>query len=681
MFKTKTVKVIIILFAIALFLELVVFNINSFRLAGGQYTEETLKLEDANLIGLRKIEEGYVIESNQAAIEWENLNKEIGTIKADVEISGYDRISFEARIAYTDETAKYYYDEEKLQTKEIVNGVDRTKYFTCHFAGNVGNLKIEILNAKNCTINIDNITINKQIPYNISICRLLIVFAIMLMIYMIFNADVFEKIYEKTNSTQACILQIMAIVFIFIIALYAINSRADLSFSKTVGDIYNERLVDSLIQGRVDLGIQPSEKLTNMENPYDYTARTKENVPYLYDYAYYDGNYYAYFSVLPALTLFVPFKMITGYYFPIALACIIYVAVGSIFTILFTKKVIKKFFPNVAFRWVFLGCLFMLFSSFLLFNAAMSRVYEMVCLMGYMLVMMGMYFAFIAWENERTNYKYLTLACIFLALAVWARPNLVIISLLLVPILLKKFIALCKQKEGKQLVRFILSVAIPYIIVAVCVMTYNYLRFDSVLEFGARYQLTSNDMGRLGYKLSTIPIGIWHYLFNPFQVTWDFPFIHSVDSTPLYIGFYGNGCKGIGIFSLNILMYALFLLPVFRKNIKQKNKALWATLLSLITVGLIMVIIITLMAASYGRYSLDFAWMFALATILTLLYIMEEVKSNEFARKLLTVITGTCITISIFANALESINSEKNLFKILNTGEYYKLQSTICFWE
>lgn len=671
-------KVIVILFIIALFLELVVFNINSFRVFG---KGEELSLNDANLIGITKTENGYLVQSNEAAIEWKDLNKEIKTIFADIEISGNSRVSFECRISYTDDTAKYYYEEEELKAKEIVNEVDRTKYFTCHFSGDVRDLKIEILYAQACMIQIDNITINKQVPYNVSILRFAIVFGIMLGVYMIFNAKVFDEVYEKTNSKQSTILQIMAICFIFILALYAINSKANLSFCKTDGEIYNKYLVDALMQGKTELDIEPSKELMNMENPYDYTARKEENVPYLYDYAYYNGNYYVYFSPLPALTLFIPFKILTGYYFPIGLACIIYAAIGAIFTILLTKEVIKKFFQNVTFRWIFLSCLFMLFSSFLLFNTAMSRVYEMVCLMGYMLVMIGMYFALIAWKNEKTNYKYLTLACLFLALAVWARPNLIIISLLLVPILLKKLIILCKQKKNKELVCFILSVAIPYIIVAMCVMTYNYLRFDNVLEFGARYQLTSNDMGKLGYKASTIPIGIWHYLFNPFQITCNFPFIHSVDSTPLYIGFYGNGCKGIGIFSLNILMYALFLLPIFRKNIKQKNKALWTTLLSLITIGLIMVIVITLMAASYGRYSLDFTWMFALATILTLLYIMEEIKENEFARKLFTIITGTCIIISIFANMLESINSEKNCFKFFNTQEYYKLQSMISFWE
>lgn len=184
-----------------------------------------------------------------------------------------------------------------------------------------------------------------------------------------------------------------------------------------------------------------------------------------------------------------------------------------------------------------------------------------------------------------------------------------------------------------------------------------------------------------GYRISTIPIGIWHYLFNPLQILWDFPFIHRVDSSPIYVGFYGNGCKGIGVFSLNILMYLLFLLPIIRKQMKKDNKNLWNTILSLSIVASLMVCVITLMAASYGRYSLDFVWMYGIAVILLLLYILDKIKENEFGKKIFTAVVTTCITISVVFNALESINSEKNLFKLVNTVKFYEVQSTICFWE
>lgn len=503
----------------------------------------------------------------------------------------------------------------------------------------------------------------------------------MLSVYLLFNLKTFDEIYDKNNPTHKYILQLIGVLFVFLVYVYAINGAGRFEFSKTQGDIYNKTLVDSLINGKVNLDIEPTEELMNMEDPYDFTAREHENVGYLYDYAYYNGNYYVYFSVLPALTLFLPFKLITGYYLPISFACFIYGAIGAVFTLLFTKDILKKLFPNITFRWVTFGALFMMFSNFVLFNVTTSRVYELVSLMGYMLVMIGMYFVLKAWYEDKTNYKYLSIGCLSLALAVWARPNLLIVSLLLVPIGIEKLINLLKNKQNKEILKLILSVAIPYLIVAVGVMIYNYLRFDSIFEFGARYQLTSNNMGKLGYRISTIPIGIWHYLFNPFQMLATFPFIHSVDSNPLYIGYYGSTLKGVGIFSLNIVMYSLFLLPLLRKRIQQKNKRIWNTIIAITIVGITMMIAVILCAASYGRYSLDFAWMFVLSTILILLCIYDFIKEHDFAKKIFEIVVGACIILSIFFNSLESINSERNFFKVFNNTRYHKVKSSICFWE
>lgn len=59
----KIIKGIVIIFFIALFLELVVFNINSFRLLGDKYQYEILDLKDANMQNLEKNSEYFDITS------------------------------------------------------------------------------------------------------------------------------------------------------------------------------------------------------------------------------------------------------------------------------------------------------------------------------------------------------------------------------------------------------------------------------------------------------------------------------------------------------------------------------------------------------------------------------------------------------------------------------------------
>ncbi len=677
----KHLKKICIIAIIALLLELIVFQVNSFCLIGKDAETEILNIENANLIGIEKYNDGYYIVSNEASIEFKGLNKEIKTIYFNIDSS---RALLDTRIFYTDNTQKYYNEEYDLvRTKTVVEDVERTKYFVCHFSGKVGDLKFTIYNAKDTQIDSATIKINETVPYEINLVRLAVIFGVMLVIYLLFAIKEFSMPYDKKSSKHVFILQVTTFLFIILLSVYMINGqeKENLEFSRNIIDPYTGLMVDALEKGQVYLDYEPSEELKNLENPYDYTQRTKEGVSYLYDFAYYDGNYYVYFSILPIITLFLPFKIITGYYFPIGIACLIYAIIGAIYASLFTKEVLTKCFPKISVRKLVLGILFILFSSFLLFNVAFSRIYEMVAILGFALVMAGGFYFVTAFKKEKSNYLKLALSCTLLALAVSARPNLIFISLLIIPTLIEKIHQHIKQKEYKNLAKTLAAVAIPYTIIGMFIMFYNYIRFENPLEFGAQYQLTSNDMGKLGYRISTIPIGLWHYLWNPFQIDATFPFIYPIDSTPLYVGFYGSGCKGVGIFALNKIMYLLFLFPIFKDKMKRENKLTTKIILHLIITGLLMVAIITIMAASYGRYSLDFAWMFSLATLLFAIWIGDKIKENEFASKLYKTIVFILLASSFILNSLLSVSSEKPSFKIYNPVKYYELHSSICFWE
>ena len=57
---------------------------------------------------------------------------------------------------------------------------------------------------------------------------------------------------------------------------------------------------------------------------------------------------------------------------------------------------------------------------------------------------------------------------------------------------IKLLIKFIKGKDIKSIIKLILSIGIPYIVIAILLMTYNYVRFKNVLEFGSSYQLTVN---------------------------------------------------------------------------------------------------------------------------------------------------------------------------------------------
>ena len=71
-------------------------------------------------------------------------------------------------------------------------------------------------------------------------------------------------------------------------------------------------------------------------------------------------------------------------------------------------------------------------------------------------------------------------------------------------------------------------------------MYYNAIRFGSPFDFGATYNLTSNDMTRRGFVLERIPLGIFEYVFQPITVSGAFPFMEAVSLADDYIGQYNR---------------------------------------------------------------------------------------------------------------------------------------------
>ena len=108
----------------------------------------------------------------------------------------------------------------------------------------------------------------------------------------------------------------------------------------------------------------------------------------------------------------------------------------------------------------------------------------------------------------------------------------------------------------KETICFIL----PYIIIAIFVMYYNYARFGSILDFGANYNLTTNDMTARGIHFERFLSAIYYYLFACPRITNVFPFIETIPLNTSYIGITIYELTFGGTFMLcPILFISLFL--------------------------------------------------------------------------------------------------------------------------
>ena len=78
-----------------------------------------------------------------------------------------------------------------------------------------------------------------------------------------------------------------------------------------------------------------------------------------------------------------------------------------------------------------------------------------------------------------------------MAMVAACRPQLVLLSLCAIALFWDTICQLKKQREARKALA---AALLPYGIVAVALMLYNAARFGSPLDFGANYNLTTNDM-------------------------------------------------------------------------------------------------------------------------------------------------------------------------------------------
>lgn len=662
-YKSSIFKIVGILI-IAFIIEIDIFNINSFRTYFRDYENKSYDVNQINIQGAvyNKKERSYIFEKNVVEIELNNINTEVATIELDIDLISTKELNY--IINYTDETSKNY---RKLIEKTLADKVERSKYTPCYLSGKSEKIKITFKGEEGTQIKINSINLNKKIPFQFSIIRFLIVFSTILLIYSLFNYKCFNMPFSERNLKQTSI--VLAISLIFLGTIMWINSTSPL-----LDGIYNE-YVNSLIDGKLSLNSEPSEELKNLENPYDATQRS--NVQYKWDAAYYNGKYYVYFGILPALILFIPLKVIFGYSLHIFIGVLLF-SIGILINLIKSIKLIyKMWFNKLNFSYLILAIIGILSGSLLFWINRRPETYELVLSAGIFFVTLGFYLMFKSIENkEKVSYFYLCTSALSYALAVACRPNLLLVSLCLIPIIIE--VLKRNRKDKKKIVKTIIVVGIPYVVVGISLMIFNYIRFDNPFEFGASYQITVNDMRNLKYRWLTIPVGLYTQLFKLPVTKNVFPFFIHEYSTIQFAGYYYVESLACGLLVLNpINLILLFLIKL--KN-KIQDKECYKYTCTFVIVSAIICIADIVLAGTLQRYSMDYAWLLNIASYMTLFIIVNNIKSDEIKNYVLII--GMIITLyMLFSNLfVGGITSEKNLLEICNPILYNKIMYSICFW-
>ena len=319
-------------------------------------------------------------------------------------------------------------------------------------------------------------------------------------ILFITSISVLLKFVPKLSKVIITLSVLLIISFYFLLTY---NSQKDYFFPNKYSD--NDRykyntLVNSLKSTKFflyDTNSFNSETIdilhkNDIYRNYSEYFENNIQIQKVFDLSYYKDKIYLYFGLTPIILFYLPFNLLSNYCLSDNIIAFFLVSLIFIFSLLILKLFNKDFLhykPKSHFQ--FLIILLVGFCNYGIILAIKPEIYEICSLSAALLLLIAIY---LFMKNILTKNKtniFIFFIGLALSLSVGARPHYVLI----IPIffLLTFYVEYRKEKKIKDILVTILYFLLPCIIYGSILALYNYLRFDSIFEFGWKYQLNSHN--------------------------------------------------------------------------------------------------------------------------------------------------------------------------------------------
>ena len=680
-FKKKP-NVYCIILIIVLILEVFVFNyrfwyylgnepveLRNFTVGSGiEYIDD--KKIKVNKSGDKEIEfTGLDVEANNIYLDVYNERSKMK--KEEKDGIGWDFNKMAIVVYATDDGNSKYFE---IPQRFVVEEVERTKYIPIESSGKTDKIKLKFNDCDGQTIILNSIQINKEMPFSFNIIRIAFIYIIFFVLYLLRRSSKIYDIIFKWNENQRLAVIIAIVINISISAMICFTNPRFIGIHIQYHD-----LAESFLNGEVSLKFEPPQSLIDMENPYDKNARDEvmanAGTTYKWDHAYYNGKYYVYFGALPVLTYYLPYLAKTGEEFPVHVGVFINIIVFIIFSYLLIKAIVDRWFKNIPFVTYLLLCQVYVFSSGMIFGLRKADLYATPITMGLALATAGLYFWFSTLNSKKdiSRLVRLCLGSLCISLLAACRPQFLIAAFLCIPLFGAEIIRDKKNNLfSAKPAAYIIAFAAPVIIVATAVMMYNYARFSSPFDFGANYNLTTNDMTHRGMRLDRVGLSLFANFIQLPATTVRFPFIKSTDLSNYYGGVTIMETMFGGIFATQPLLWFCFILKNVYEKLKEKN--VFALVVTFIVFSLIVGVVDAEMAGILCRYYMDFSYLSIIAAIFIALSSYE--KYNGRAAYVISVLA--CLSLCYDFAAMFVLGDYGHEWA--NPNFYYGITSALTFW-
>lgn len=689
--KTKSVSnkniYKILILVLVLILELIVFNWRFFE-GMGYKSQNLVSYTCGSGVEYIAANEIKVKNDGDKWIEFDGFDTKVNNIYIDIvnkrtkdknemkDGSAHDFQKVAVALSITDEANALFMD---MPERVAVQGVERTKYIRLHTAGSSDKLRIKFNGAENQTFLINRVTLNKQVPFSINILRMLFLYAVFMLAYMLrYGSPVYKTKCMEDSYGQAWVIILLAFVNIVTAGVISMNTPMFKSVEMGHHKQYNE-LADSFIAGHVYLdGDQPPQALIDMENPYDKKLRdqvmAENHTGCRWDTAYYKGKYYVYFGALPVVVYYMPYKLATGEDFQTYAGVFVNSMLFIIFAFLLIGAIVKKWFKDIPFASYLLLIQTFISSSYIVMGLRKPDLYSMPITMAIMLVTGGLYFWISAYGSKNKIIQGIKLAVgsLFMAAVAGCRPQFLIASFLAIPLF---WDTVFKKRElfSKKSIGHSLAFVLPYIAAATVVMCYNKARFGSVFDFGANYNLTTNDMTRRGFVLGRVPLGLFCYMLQPPVICARFPFLTGANLSNNYMGVTITELMLGGIYATQPILWIVALVKFVKNELKEKG--LFAFVICSLVFSAVVAVADAQMSGILCRYYMDFAYLSLIPAVIIALVFIKKYNNGKvyFA---ITVLAALCLCSDFMIMLVPGDYSHE----YTNPNLYYAISSAFTFW-
>lgn len=563
-----------------------------------------------------------------------------------------------------------YTETFRVSEKIVGNSEGKFDYISFSNYKEVSGLALKFEPIIGDSIKIERLVINTLIPMEISWLRLAILFVCSCIFMCI--CEIERRKLDFYNNKW--ILSGIILVNVVLISCILFSNKE--VFNNNGFAPYCE-LARAFSSGKLSILRDVPEWLINANNPYDPDIRAGHEARIMFDYAYYNGHYYVYFGIVPCILFYLPYYMLTRHDLLNVVVVYFLLVAWIVANCLLLRKIGQLYFKKISFITFFVVQELMLLTGGIFVAIYNVSSYLVPQLSGMLFVTLGMLWYISLHDETGHNGKKLFGGSVCMALVAGCRPQMLLSILIIVPFVWRTLFD--NKVHIKERLKRWSCFALPYMVVAIMLMIYNYLRFDSVFEFGARYNLTSVNVYDTAFSIDKIWNGIFYYCLSVPILEGRFPYVKlAVFDNSVMSSFNAEELCG-GIFFFNITLICGFFIGAYNRRNEREKTLLKAFNVLLLVVGGSIVIVDTLIGGLMFRYCLDFGYFFAIAAGLVIMQICSEV--SDKSTKTINA-TMLIILFVVFGLYFLSFLGHWCIYKGEAQPDYFaRIINSLCFWR